>query len=107
MDTDFLNAMTAHPELVPSYVSMTELNKDKELRRQFARLIGPAAELCEALADTNALAAHDSMMAYLSFYSAAKDAAKRNVPGADTLVASLAKYFPTGRRPAPAKNPTP
>lgn len=107
MDTDFINAMTAHPTLVPSYVNMTELNKDKELRRQFARIIGPAMELCEALSDTNGLAASDSMMAYLSFYASVKDAARRNVPGADTVLATLSQYFPTGRRTAPAKNPAP
>jgi len=106
MDTDFVNAMTAHPELVPSYVNMTEVNKDKEFRRQMARLITPFMELCEALSDTNALAASDSMMAYSSFYASAKEAARRNVPGADTIVDNLAKYFPQGRRAAPAKQPS-
>ena len=106
MDTDFINAMTAHPALVPSYVNMTELQKDKELRRQLARIIGPAMELCEALSDTNALAASDSMTAYLSFYASVKDAARRNVPGADTVLADLAKYFPTGRKTAKAKTPS-
>ena len=105
MDNDFVNAMTMHPTLVPSYVNMTEVAKDKELRRQLNRIAGPSAELCEALNDTIALAAHDSMMAYLSFYSAAKEAAKRNVPGADTVVASLAQYFPR-RGPTPPP-PTP
>lgn len=106
MDTDFVNAMNAHPELVPSYVTMAEVLKDKEFRRQMGRIIGPISELNEALIDTNALAAHDSMMAYLSFYANTKEAAKRNVPGADTLVAALAQYFPTGRRnPTPSPNP--
>ena len=107
MDTDFINAMTMHPELVPSFVNMTEVGKDKELRRQVDRLIGPFAEFCEALTDTRALTAGDSMMAYLSFYANCKEAAKRNVPGADTVVSNLAKYFPRGPRTAPAKQPNP
>jgi hypothetical protein len=107
MDTDFINSMTMHPELLPGYVNMTEVLKDKEFRRQMARIIGPLCELCEACQDTNALGGSDSMMAYLSYYAMVKDAARRNVPGADTIRENLGRYFPQGRRTAPAKQPNP
>ena len=47
----------------------------------------------------------DTYLAYLSFYKNVKQAAKRNVPGANTVLDNLKRFFPRGGgtpRPPPA-----
>lgn len=105
MDADFLMAMTAHPELVPSYVSKAETDKDHNFRTALEQAVGPAAELCEAMTDTLHLAGSDSYRAYLSFYNSVQAAAQRNVPGADTLLGTLSPYFARPGRSAPPPTP--
>ena len=109
MDDAFLQAMTAHPELAPSFVNLDEVNKDRTLRQDISPILQAAAELCEGVGDTTALAAHDNYLAYLSFYTNVKEAARRGVPGADTILSNLARFFPRGSRaaapPTPPANP--
>ena len=101
MDDAFLQAMTAHPELVPGFVSMNETNKDRALRRDLSDIFQPLTELHQAISDTDTLASHDSYVTYLSFYNNAKEAARRGVLGADTIVANLQRFFPRGGRSNP------
>jgi len=106
MDEDFITQMTQRPELVPGFVNMTEVNKDLKLRRDLEDILPRLEQLVEAIKDTTALANHDNYLAYLAFYNNVKAAQQRGVPGADALLATLAKYFPGGRRKAtPAPTP--
>ena len=94
MVTTFLQEMNAHPDLVPSYVSMTELAKDKQL--------------FEALTDTSQAAASDMYLAFLAFYNNVKEAARRGVVGADAILAALRVFFARGpQTPPPTTPPTP
>jgi len=105
MDQTFAAEMAAHPELVPSYVDMTELAKDRALWAQLAEIAAKAREVCEGIEDTAHLAGSDIYMAYLSFYQAARQAARRNVVGADSLYQNLRQFIPSGGGGAPTPPP--
>ena len=106
MDATFHTEMAAHPELVPSYVDQAELARDRQLRADLLELVQRAEEVRDALEDTAHMAGSDVLMAYLSFYSSAKQAAKRGVTGAVTLYANLSRFFPSrGAKGATPENP--
>lgn len=86
--------MTARPELVPSYVNVPELGKDRDLANDLndiARVIG---QLAEGVSDTTMLALSEAYMADLSFYQSVRQAAQRGVVGADTIYNDLSTRFP-------------
>jgi len=96
MDEAFSQEMTAHPEMVPNFVDMTEVAKDRALRTALRDLHQQMCALCEGLEDTLTAAGVDTYLAYLSFYNNVKQAAKRNVPGANTVLDNLKRFFPRG-----------
>jgi hypothetical protein len=103
MDTTFNAEMSAHPELIPSYVDQAELARDRELRADLLEILQRAREVCEALEDTTHMTGSDVLLAYLAFYNNVKQAADRAVPGTDTLAANLSRFFPKrAKSPAPA-----
>lgn len=104
MDEAFAMEMMAHPELVPSFVDAAELAKDRALRSALRDIFQQVGPLCEALEDTQTAAGVDTYLAYLSFYNNVKQAAKRNVPGANTIYDNLKRFFPRGGGPT---QPTP
>ena len=101
----FIQQMTLHPALVPSYVIMAELIRDSKLFSDLRELTGPARELVEGLVDTTHLAASDMLLAFLAFKSNAKEAQRRNVVGADALNALLDPFFARGPRTTTPTNP--
>ena len=101
MDETFHREMTAHPDLVPSYVDSAELARDRELRLDLLEILQAAREVTDTLEDTAHAAGSDVLLAYLAFYSNAKQAAKRGVPGTGTLTDNLARFFPNTRRALP------
>ena len=109
MDETFAQEMTAHPELVPNFVDMTELSKDRALRSALRDLHQQMCALCEGIEDTLTAAGVDTYLAYLSFYNNVKQGAKRNVPGANTVLDNLKRFFPRGggSTPTPPTPPTP
>ena len=92
----FLQEMNAHHDLVPSYVSMTELAKDKQLFSDLEEIAARVFELFEALTDTSQAAASDMYLAFLAFYNNVKEAARRGVVGADAILAALRVFFARG-----------
>ena len=106
MDEAFSTAMAAHPELVPTFVDVPEMELDRTLWLQLGEILQCAAEVCEGISDTHALAGSDIYMSYLSFYQNVKQAAKRGVPGADTIYQNLRRFFPRGGGTPPTP-PTP
>lgn len=107
MDEAFSQEMAAHPELVPSFVDTTELALDRALRTALRDLFQRIGSLCEGLEDTLTAAGTDTYLAYLSFYNNVKQAAKRNVPGANTVLDNLKRFFPRGGSQPPAPPPNP
>jgi hypothetical protein len=98
MDEVFLRSLTDNPNLVPSYVVMADVNLDRGFRKDIKDVVAPIQAIVEGLLDAETLANSDNYMAYLAYYNNVKMAAKRGVPGADTVLTKLASFFPTGRR---------
>ena len=96
----------SRPDLIPSFTDMAELAKDLKLVADLKPCLTEIAPLCEGLEDTISLAFTDAYLADLSFYANVKAAAKRGVPGTDTIYNDLKQRFP-GRPPTPPTPPTP
>jgi len=107
MDEAFAMEMAAHPDLVPTFVDMAEVAKDRAVRSALRDVFQQISALCEGVEDTQTAAGVDTYLAYLSFYNNVKQAAKRNVPGANTILDNLKRFFPRGGSsptPAPTHN---
>ncbi len=94
MDATFSAEMTAHLELIPTYVDQEELARDRKLRADLQDILQRCRETCEALEDSLHEAGSDVLLAYLAFYTNVKQAAERSVPGSDTLATNLGRFFP-------------
>lgn len=105
MNTLFPTEMHSHPELVPSYVNVPEMDKDSALWDQLAEIASASRGVCESIEDTLQAVGNDLFLAYLSFYQNVGQAAKRNVAGAGTLYESLRPYFQRSSTPPPPAPP--
>lgn len=99
--------MAARPELVPSYVNLLELAKDRTLRLQLADVFNELNSLSEAVDDTLMVVGSEILMADLSFYQNIRQAAQRNVTGVDVIYEDLRQRFPGRGRSAPTPPPNP
>src|SRR5687767_6494151 len=61
---DCSQLMTAHSGLVPTYVNMTEVNKDLALFRDMMPLLQTTTELCEKVDDTMKAISADLFVAF-------------------------------------------
>ena len=86
--------MAARPELVPSFLDMAELTKDRTAIDDLLPCLRELAPLCEGLEDTITLAYSDVYVADLAFHQNVKQAAKRGIPGTDTIYDDLKTRFP-------------
>jgi hypothetical protein len=98
--------MAAQPDLVPSYVNVAELTKDRALRVALMDILQQLKQLVEGLDDTTMLAASEAYTADLSFYQNVRQAAQRGVIGADTIYNDLKQRFP-GRAGNGSSTPAP
>ena len=103
----FTSEMDLHPDLIPTFVDMTELAKDTALLTQLETIRSCANELCEGINDTHQAVGSDMYLAYLSFYNNVKQAAKRAVVGADAIYQNLRRFFQRGGGDAPPTPPNP
>lgn len=88
--------MAARPEFVPSFVNMTEKDKDVAGFSDVVEMLAPLKELVDLLADTAHVLGADLLVAYLAFYGNVQLAAKNKVPGADVVLADLKRFFTSG-----------
>ena len=86
--------MASRPDLVPSFLDIDEMAKDRKLVADLLPCFRDLAPLCEGLDDTITLANSDNMVGDLAFYQNVQSAAKRGVPGAETILNDLASRFP-------------
>lgn len=93
-DEQCASYMATAPNLVPPFVDPDEVNKDRALRIILADAFREAKKLCEKLDDTLMLVGSEIWMADLSFYQTVRQAARRDVPGADTIYDDLKARFP-------------
>jgi hypothetical protein len=101
--------MAARPELVPGFINLTELNKDRVLMSDTDDLLREFNMTVEALSDTFLLAGSEAYMADLAFYQNVRQAAKRGVTGVDAIYDDLRQRFPGRPRTEepPPTTPTP
>ena len=96
--------MVANPDLVPSYVDITEVTKDHDLRNGLDPILNSLGTLYQDVEDTEILAGAELYNAIRAFYLNCQEAAKRGTTSAQAIVGVLAKYF---ARPGRAPKPTP
>ena len=91
-----------NPKVVPSFLDLTEFEKDALVVTNIKKVLIPLQQLVEKLEDTTLLAGSEAYTAALVFYTALKGAAKAGEPGMKTVYEDLQSRFP-GR----GKNITP
>ncbi|MEI8202732.1 MAG: hypothetical protein WCH34_06945 [Bacteroidota bacterium] len=83
-----------YPQLVPAYVDVNELKKDLDAVVAMQTILRSLEEQTSKLQDSILFAGHEAMSAALSIYNAAKDAARRDVPGAKVAYNEMKERFP-------------
>lgn len=96
--------MDSLPSLVPGFVNVAEVKKDRELRAQLAGVAAEIAALAASVDDTLMVISSELWMADLSFYQSVRQGAKRSVSGAQAAYDDLSQRFP-GAKPAPTPKP--
>ena len=87
--------MASAPNLMPPFVTLAEVTKDRALRLVLADVVRELRKLCEMVDDTLMQVGSEIWLADLSFYQTVRQAARRDVPGADTIYDELKERFPT------------
>lgn len=99
--------MASRPELIPSFLDTGELAKDRKLIADLLPCLRELAPICEGLEDTVSLAYTDVYVADLAFHQNVKQAAKRGIPGTDTIYDDLKQRFPGRPKAEPPPPPGP
>jgi len=90
---DAIMAMVNNANLVPTYLSVPNMQADLTLFSQLDELIIITKQLLERLEDTQLLAGSEAYVAALTSYKAIGGAADAGVAGADTLYSQLKARF--------------
>lgn len=98
--------MDSLPALVPGFVNVAEVKKDRDLREQLAGVAAEIAALASSMDDTMMVVSSELWMADLSFYQSIRQGAKRSVAGAQAAYDDLSQRFP-GAKPAPTPTAKP
>ncbi len=91
---------TDNPQLRPAYFNPDEFAVDYNDFSNLRPLLNQVEQLLHNIEDTMMLAGSEAYIASLSFYNSAKDAAKRDVPGAKAVYDDLKVRFPNNRSKA-------
>jgi hypothetical protein len=86
--------MVSNPELVPAFVDLNEVVKDRTLRTGLADIVRELGSLSDSASDTLTLVSHEIYSADLAFYQNVRQAAKRGVLNAQTVLTDLGSRFP-------------
>jgi hypothetical protein len=90
---DAINAGVNNATLVPTYISIPNIQNDLTLFAQLDEISGLANQLCERIEDTKMLAGSEAYAAALTLYKSFGSAADAGVPGTDSIVEQLKKRF--------------
>ena len=93
-DEQCASYMATSPNLEPPFVSLAEVAKDRALRLTLADILRELKKLCEAVDDTHLVVGSEIWLADLSFYQTVRQAARRDVAGADAIYDDLRARFP-------------
>ncbi|MDR1606085.1 MAG: hypothetical protein LBS41_03125 [Streptococcaceae bacterium] len=89
---------TKYPELYPSYLNLSDFAADKADATGLRQLIIGLRQLYDGLESTAVVAGSEAYQSSLDFYHVTRDAAKRNVPGANEVYQELRERFPNGKK---------
>ncbi len=106
-DEQCASYMASAPNLVPPFVDPAEVTKDRALRVVLADIFREVKKLCEQLDDSLLLVGSEIWLADLSFYQTVRQAARRDVAGADTVYDELKQRFPGVAGDPEEEPPTP
>lgn len=90
---DAINAGVNNASLIPSYVSVANMQNDLLLFSQLDEIIGITRQLLEKLEDTQLLAGSEAYTSALTLYKLFSSASDAGVPGSDAVVAHLKQRF--------------
>lgn len=103
--------MVGNPVLVPGFVSVAEVAKDRALRVPVLDVWRELGTLFQEVSDTATQLGSEIYVADLSFYASVRQAARQGVAGAETIYGDLKARFPGGggpdETPVPPVPPTP
>ena len=83
----------SHQNFSPPYFQPTELAIDLKAVEDLTRIYRETEQLCKNLDDTIMLSGSEAYAESLAYYQAVKQAARRNVPDAQTVYDDLRKRF--------------
>lgn len=107
---DAINAAVNNASLLPSYVSITNMQNDLTLYTQLDELLGLARQLCERLEDTQMLAGSEAYVNALTAYKLFVSASEAGIQGTDSIVSQLKQRFSSSGNTTttpPSTPPTP
>lgn len=93
-DADCRAAMAARPDLIPSFVQMDELAKDRALWGPLGEIAAALEPVAGAVRDTFDVVGSEIYDADRAFHASVREAAKRGVPGAQAIYDQLKLRFP-------------
>lgn len=93
-----------NPQLVPSYLDLTEFEKDVALRTQLYRVFDRVNTLHKSLKDTLSILESEAYEIARSFYAAVKVAAKRGEQGAENIAKDLLYHYKQQKSQANGSN---
>lgn len=91
--------MESNPEFLPGFVDTAELDRDRALRSQLLRLAPDLMALAEQIEDTLTALGSEIVMVDFAYYQGVREAARRGLPGAQSIYDDLRARFPGGGRP--------
>jgi hypothetical protein len=91
---------TAHPQLCPSYLDMGMFGEDMKDATGLRALEISLRQLLQGVDDTVMVAGGEAYSQALVFYSAVKEAARQDIPGAKAIYDDLRTRFPGRPRKA-------
>ena len=90
---DAIHAGANNASLIPSYVSVEDMQNDMLLFNQLEEIAGLIKQLLEKVEDTKLLAGSEAYVSALALYKLFGAASEAGVPGSDVIVSQLKARF--------------
>jgi hypothetical protein len=97
--------MAARPDLIPPFIDVAELNKDRAALDEVNDIQRALNEVNQALADTATQIGHEIILPDFSYYNNVGFCAKNGVAGAQAIYDDLSERFPGRKGKAKATRP--
>ena len=92
----FKTYVVTNPEFLPSYIDLTEFNKDYNIVKDLSEFVKIGTQLLQKMEDTYTEVGIEALAVALVYYNSVKAAAKSGVAGAQAIYDDMKKRFPGG-----------